>query len=162
MPSPSITPTGDRPFVARGLLRPQQLPLPPLQSTRLLDQLRERVRYLHYSRRTEDAYVHWCRAFIRFHGVRHPAEMGGAEVETYLTGVARRHDHHRMHTVLNGVGAITSAYRCALGRTSWPRVTDLNPEPRFRPRRGLEPQSEEPSAQIGARYTTAPGEALVT
>ncbi|WP_431312787.1 integron integrase [Roseateles agri] len=56
-----------------------------MQSAKLLDQLRERIRYLHYSRRTEDAYVHWCRAYIRFHGVRHPAEMGGAEVETYLT-----------------------------------------------------------------------------
>ncbi|MDY0747747.1 integron integrase [Paucibacter sp. R3-3] len=76
---------GDRPLAARGLLRPQQPPLPPLQSAKLLDQLRERIRYLHYSRRTEDAYVHWCRAYIRFHGVRHPAEMGGAEVETYLT-----------------------------------------------------------------------------
>lgn len=26
---------------------------------RLLDQVRERIRYLHYSLRTEDAYVHW-------------------------------------------------------------------------------------------------------
>jgi len=37
----------------------------------LLDHARERVRYLHYSRRTEQAYVHWCKAFIRFHGLRH-------------------------------------------------------------------------------------------
>lgn len=28
---------------------------PPLQSTRLLDQVRERVRYLHYSLKTEKA-----------------------------------------------------------------------------------------------------------
>jgi integron integrase len=63
-------------------------PLPPLKSTRLLDQLRERIRTLHYSLRTEQAYVHWCRAFIRFHGVRHPADMGGAEVEAFLTWLA--------------------------------------------------------------------------
>ena len=44
---------------------------PPLRASRLLDQVRERVRYLHYSRRTEEAYVHWCKAFIRFHGLRH-------------------------------------------------------------------------------------------
>lgn len=31
--------------------------LPPLKSTRLLDQLRERIRALHYSLRTEEAYV---------------------------------------------------------------------------------------------------------
>lgn len=58
--------------------------LPALRSTKILDQLRERIRLLHYSRRTEEAYVHWCRAFIRFHGIRHPAEMGGPEVQAFL------------------------------------------------------------------------------
>ncbi len=38
----------------------------PLKATRVLDQLRERIRYLHYSIRTEDAYVYCVRAFIRF------------------------------------------------------------------------------------------------
>ena len=42
-------------------------PLPPLRSVKVLDQLRERIRYLHYSLRTEQAYVHWVRAFIRWH-----------------------------------------------------------------------------------------------
>ncbi len=63
-------------------------PLPPLRSVRLLDQVRERIRYLHYSIRTEDAYVHWIRAFIFFHGRRHPSEMGGPEVEAYLSWLA--------------------------------------------------------------------------
>jgi integron integrase len=62
--------------------------LPPLRSTRLLDQVRERIRYLHYSIRTEQAYVHWIRAFVQFHDLRHPAEMGGAEVEAYLSWLA--------------------------------------------------------------------------
>ena len=52
---------------------------------RLLDQVRERVRYLHYSLRTEQAYVHWIRAFVRYHGLRHPKTMGGPEVEAYLS-----------------------------------------------------------------------------
>ncbi len=43
------------------------------QPPRLLDLLRAQVRYMHYSLRTEQAYVHWVRAFIRFHGLRHPA-----------------------------------------------------------------------------------------
>lgn len=59
-------------------------PLPPLRSVKVLDQLRERIRYLHYSLRTEQAYVHWVRAFIRFHGVRHPATLGSSEVEAPL------------------------------------------------------------------------------
>ena len=61
-------------------------PLPPLRSVKVLDQLRERIRYLHYSLRTEQAYVHWVRAFIRFHGVRHPATLGSSEVEAFLSG----------------------------------------------------------------------------
>lgn len=61
---------------------------PPLRSTRVLDQLRERIRYKHYSIRTEQAYVHWVRAFIRFHGVRHPREMGGPEVVAFSSWLA--------------------------------------------------------------------------
>lgn len=59
--------------------------LPPLRSAKVLDQLRERIRYLHYSLRTEQAYVYWVRAFIRFHGIRHPASLGSAKVEAFLS-----------------------------------------------------------------------------
>ena len=73
----------------RKTLRPTpEVLLPPLQAVKLLDRLRERIRYLHYSRRTEEAYVHWVRAFIRWHGLRHPADMSGPEVEAYLTYLA--------------------------------------------------------------------------
>src|SRR5689334_3623418 len=88
MPSGSLDSIGEYQPAARRFLRPPAAPLPPLQSVKVLDQLRERIRYLHYSRRTEDAYVHWCRAFIRFHGIRHPADMGGEEVETYLSSLS--------------------------------------------------------------------------
>jgi len=74
---------------SRARLRPSPVhPLPPLTAPRLLDQLRERIRYLHYSRSTEDIYVYWCRSFIRFHGLRHPRDMGGPEVEAFLTWLA--------------------------------------------------------------------------
>ncbi len=59
-------------------------PRPP----RLLDRVREAIRSRHYSRRTEKAYVHWIRRFIFFHGKRHPAEMGAAEVAAFLTSLA--------------------------------------------------------------------------
>ena len=65
---------------------------PLLHSTRLLDQLRERIRYLHYSFQTEKAYVYWARFFIRWHGrngsMRHPREMGQPEVEAFLSMLA--------------------------------------------------------------------------
>jgi integron integrase len=73
-----------------GRRRPSQPPpaLPSLVATRLLDQVRERIRFLHYSRSTEDAYVHWIRAFVRHQGLRHPRELGGPEVESFLTWLA--------------------------------------------------------------------------
>ena len=46
--------------------------MPVFKSTRLLDQSREQIRYLHYSLRTEEAYVYWVKKFIRFHQMRHP------------------------------------------------------------------------------------------
>lgn len=55
---------------------PAAQPLPALRSARLFDRLRERIRLLHYSRRTEEAYVYWCRGFIRFHGPRGDGEAG--------------------------------------------------------------------------------------
>lgn len=65
---------------------------PTLTSTRLLDQLRERIRYLHYSLQTEKAYLYWTRFFIRWHGrggvMRHPREMGAAELEAFLNMLA--------------------------------------------------------------------------
>src|SRR4051812_29853045 len=61
---------------------------PPLQNTRILAQLRERLRYLRYSLRTEEAYLHWVRFYIHFHGVRHPAEMGKPEIEAFLSMLA--------------------------------------------------------------------------
>ncbi len=77
------------PRAARGANRPSvAVALPPLRATRLLDQVRERVRAMHYSFRTEEAYVYWCRAYVRFHGLRHPKEMAGAEVEAFLTHLA--------------------------------------------------------------------------
>jgi integron integrase len=63
--------------------------MPDLHAERLLDQVRERARYLHYSLRTEQAYVHWTRAYVRFHGCQqHPREMGAVHVEAFLTWLA--------------------------------------------------------------------------
>ena len=62
---------------------------PPLHSIRLLDQIRERIRYLHYSLQTEKVYLYWARFFIRWHGragqMRHPRDMDKAEVEALVT-----------------------------------------------------------------------------
>lgn len=87
---------------------------PPLQAPRLLDQMRERIRYLHYSLRTEQTYLYWVRWFIRFHGLRHPREMGKPEVEAFLTMLA----HERKvsaSTHRQALSAVLFLYKEVLG-----------------------------------------------
>jgi hypothetical protein len=55
---------------------------------KLLVRMRNKLRLKHYSIRTEQAYVDWVRRFIRFHKLRHPADMGAQEVEAFLTHLA--------------------------------------------------------------------------
>lgn len=57
---------------------------------RLLDEVRGRLRFKHYSLRTEQAYVGWIRRFILANGKRHPRDMGAAEVEQFLSNLAVR------------------------------------------------------------------------
>jgi Phage integrase, N-terminal SAM-like domain len=67
--------------------------VPALRATRLLDQVRERIRYLHNSLSTEKVYLHWIKYFIHGHGrdgspMRHPREIGTQDVESFLTMLA--------------------------------------------------------------------------
>jgi len=55
---------------------------------RLLDQVRQQIRVRNYSIRTEAVYAEWVKRYIRFHHYRHPLEMGGAEIEAFLTHLA--------------------------------------------------------------------------
>ncbi len=61
---------------------------PSEDSSPFLRSVREAIRVRHFSIRTEEAYVHWVKRFILFHGKRHPAEMGEAEVAAFLTHLA--------------------------------------------------------------------------
>lgn len=58
------------------------------RSPRLIDQVRAAIRIHGYSRRTEKAYVGWIRRYVRFHGTRHPIELGEAEVSAFLSYLA--------------------------------------------------------------------------
>ena len=60
----------------------------PGNRPRLLDRVRAAIRVKHYSRRTEKAYVGWIRRFVLFHGKRHPATLGAAEVTAFLSHLA--------------------------------------------------------------------------
>ena len=55
---------------------------------KLLDVVREKIRFKHYSYSTEKTYVHWIKQYIFFHNKKHPLEMGKKEIEEYLTSLA--------------------------------------------------------------------------
>lgn len=55
---------------------------------KLMDQVRNKIRYKQYSLRTEQAYIGWIRRYIFFHNKRHPREMGASEIESFLTYLA--------------------------------------------------------------------------
>ena len=83
--------------------------------SRLLDQVREATRRLHYSIRTEEAYVAWSRRFILFHGKRHPLEMGEPEVIAFLTHLAVQRDV-AASTQNQALSALLFLYKVVLGR----------------------------------------------
>ncbi len=58
------------------------------QKPRLLEQVHQAIRRLHYSRRTEEAYVGWIKKFIYWSGKRHPATLGASEVSAFLSYLA--------------------------------------------------------------------------
>jgi len=59
---------------------------------KLLQRVREHLRFLHYSYRTEQAYITWIIKFIRFHNLTHPEQMGAAEVQLFLNHLANNHN----------------------------------------------------------------------
>jgi integron integrase len=55
---------------------------------KLLDQVREKIRFKHYSLSTEETYVAWIKQFILYHHKQHPSGMGAAHIEQFLTYLA--------------------------------------------------------------------------
>lgn len=84
------------------------------QEPRLLDQLRDLLRTRHYSIRTEEAYLGWVTRYIKFHGLRHPAELGAPELEAFLTHLAVKRDV-AASTQNQAASAILFLYREVLG-----------------------------------------------
>ena len=81
---------------------------------RLVDRVREEIRCRHYSLQTEKAYWYWIRYFIRFHGRRHPAQMGAAEVTAFLSWLASERNVAAA-TQNQALSALLFLYRHVLG-----------------------------------------------
>ena len=85
------------------------------QAPRLLDQVRARIRFKHYSIRTEQAYIDWIRRFIKFNRNRHPVELSSRDVELFLTHLASV-GHVAASTQNQAQSALLFLYREALSR----------------------------------------------
>jgi integron integrase len=91
-------------------------PIPqPSKPARLLDRVRSAIRLRHYSYRTEQCYIEWIREFVIFHGMRHPDEMGEAEITVFLTHLAV--DRHTSASTQNqALCSLVFLYKHVLGR----------------------------------------------
>ena len=86
---------------------------------KLLTQVRCALRTRHYSLRTEAAYVRWIRRYVRFHGTRHPAELGASEVTRFLSSLAVERGVSAS-TQNQALAALLFLYREVLGvRVGW-------------------------------------------
>ena len=133
---------------------------PVLHSTRLLDQLRECLRYRHYSLNTEKSYVYWVRFFVRWSArasgaMRHPRDMGAADVQAFLTMLAsERHVSSSTHN--QALSALLFLYRDVLN-TELPWMQDIQ-----RPQQHKRIPSVLTQAEVGALLAQMQGtEALL-
>lgn len=101
------------------LVRQSHVPLPsagPVEGKpRLLVRYREALRVRHYSRRTEQTYVTWVKRFIFYHKLRHPDQMGEADINAFLTNLAVK-EKVSASTQNQALSAILFLYRHVIGR----------------------------------------------
>lgn len=86
---------------------------------KLMQRLGDALKVLHYSPRTTEAYLAWVRRYIAFHGMRHPKDLGGSDLEAFLTYLATQR-HVSASTQNQALSAILFLYRKVLGEeTKW-------------------------------------------
>jgi integron integrase len=81
----------------------------------LIDQLQRALRARHYSRRTEQAYCRWVRRYVRYHGLRHPADLAEPEINAFVTHLAVT-EHVSASTQTQALSALLFLYRQVLHR----------------------------------------------
>ena len=81
----------------------------------LIQRYRELLQTRHYARRTVKTYEQWLRRFLRFHRLRHPREMGSAEVNAFLSHLAV-HEKVSASTQNQALAALLFLYRDLLER----------------------------------------------
>lgn len=103
------------------------------QPKKLLDQVRDKIRFKHYSLSTEKTYIAWIKQFILYHHKRHPVEMGSLEVEAFLTYLATQRNVSSS-TQNQALSAILFLYRKVLAvNLPWLENFERSKKPRRLP-----------------------------
>jgi integron integrase len=84
-----------------------------MENKKLLQRVREHIRFLHYSIRTEQAYIYWIVQFVRFHHFKHPDRMGPNEIQLFLYHLANK-CHVASSTQNQALNAINFLYKQVL------------------------------------------------
>ena len=80
----------------------------------LIQRYREELQVRHYARRTVNSYEQWLRRFLRFHQMRHPRQMGEAEINAFLSHLATE-ERVSASTQNQALAALLFLYRTVLG-----------------------------------------------
>ena len=86
-----------------------------MSDPKLLQRVRQKVRFLHYSIRTENAYIYWIVKFIRFHNLKHPESLSAQDVQVFLNDLANR-VHVASSTQNQALNAISFLYKEVLAK----------------------------------------------
>ncbi|SDJ50758.1 integron integrase [Microbulbifer yueqingensis] len=103
--------------------------IPQAKAGGFIQRLRLHIREAGLSYRTEQTYIHWVKRFIHFHNLRHPEEMGLAEIEAYLTHLGTERDCS-VNTQRIALNALVYLYKRFLGRDTG--ALDFKPAQRAR------------------------------
>lgn len=82
-------------------------------SPTLISVFHDRIRARHYSPRTEEAYLHWVRRFVRFYRGQHPRDLAAHHVRDFLTHLATE-CHVSASTQNQALAAILFLYSAVL------------------------------------------------
>ena len=86
----------------------------PNPELRLLDQVREVLRYYHYAYKTEQTYCEWIIRYIKyFNNEKHPRNMGKTEIDSFLSHLATKRNV-AASTQRQALNAIVFLYRRVL------------------------------------------------
>ena len=84
-----------------------------MNQSQLLEKVSSTMRVRHYSKRTEEAYIHWIVRYIRFHNSIHPLQLGHQQAEDFLTSLAVK-DKVSASTQNQALNAILFLYKDVL------------------------------------------------